>query len=91
VPSSDRSRRQAIGDLAAAMGQAVPRVSGIPWPVLSTLGVAVPFLREVVEARHQFDQDFLSDARATTETFGLSATPWREVVTATAGESVAAR
>ena len=91
VPSSDRSQRQAIGDLAAAMGQAQPRVSGSPWPVLSALGVAVPFLREVVGVRHQFDQDFVSDARATTETFGLSATPWREVVATTAGEQTVGR
>jgi nucleoside-diphosphate-sugar epimerase len=83
VPSTDRSQRAAIGDLAAAMGRPQPRASTIPWPVLSTLGVAVPFLREVVGVRHQFDQEFVSDASATTETFGLRATPWPEVMTAT--------
>lgn len=83
VPSTDRSQRAAIGDLAAAMGRPQPRVSTLPWPVLSTLGVAVPFLREVVGVRHQFDQEFVSDASATTEIFGLRATPWSEVMTAT--------
>ena len=26
--------------------------------------------------RHQFDQDFVVDASATTATFGIAATPW---------------
>jgi hypothetical protein len=44
-----------------------------------------PFLREVVDVKHQFDQPFVIDAAATTATFGLTATPWAEVVTASAG------
>jgi nucleoside-diphosphate-sugar epimerase len=83
VPSTDRSQRQAIADLAAAMGRPEPRVSALPWPVLSALGVAVPFMREVVDVRHQFDQEFVSDATATTELLGVAATPWAEVMTAT--------
>lgn len=73
------------------MGCPEPRVSALPWPVLSVLGVGIPFLREVVDVRHQFDQEFVSDAGATTETFGVAATPWGEVMTATAGVSVAPR
>jgi hypothetical protein len=60
-------------------------VSGVPWPVLRASGVFVPFLREVAAMRHQFDQDFVIDASETTATFGLTATPWDEVVAATAG------
>jgi len=86
VPSDEpRSQRQALTDLAAAMSAPPARVSGIPWWVLRAAGVAVPFLREVVAMRHQFDQDFVIDASATTRAFGLTATPWREVVVATAG------
>ena len=55
-------------------------MSGIPWPVLRAVGVVVPMMREVVAIRHQFDQDFVIDATATTRTFGLTATPWDEVV-----------
>ena len=58
-------------------------VSGIPWPVLRAVGLAVPMMREVVGVRHQFDQEFVIDATATTATFGLAATPWDEVVRAT--------
>jgi hypothetical protein len=39
-------------------------------------------MREVVAVRHQFDQEFVIDATATTATFGLTATPWDDVVRA---------
>jgi nucleoside-diphosphate-sugar epimerase len=84
VPSPPpRSQRQALGDLAAAMSVPPVPVSGIPWPVLRGLGLVWPTMREVVDVRHQFDQEFVVDARATTATFGLTATPWPEVVAAT--------
>ena len=86
VPSAaPRSQRQALGDLAAALGAPAARVSSLPWPVLRALGVAWPMMREVVAVRHQFDQEFIVDATATTETFGLRATPWDDVVAATVG------
>jgi nucleoside-diphosphate-sugar epimerase len=84
VPSTPpRSQRQAITDLADAMGMAPVPVSGIPWPVLRAVGLAVPVMREVVDVRHQFDQEFVVDATATAQAFGLVATPWDEVVRAT--------
>ena len=91
VPSTIRSQRQAITDLAAALGAPTPKVSGMPWPLLRAIGVAVPFMREVVDVRHQFDQPYVIDASATTATFGLSPTPWDEVVRATAGAATAPR
>lgn len=84
VPSGPpRSQRQALTDLAAAMGLPPVPVSGIPWPVLRAVGLVVPLMREVLDVRHQFDQEFVTDATATTETFGQTATPWDEVVRAT--------
>jgi nucleoside-diphosphate-sugar epimerase len=80
-----RSQREAIGDLSAAMHVPAVPVSGIPWPVLRAVGLAVPMMREVVAVRHQFAQEFVTDASATTATFGLTATPWDDVVRATAG------
>jgi nucleoside-diphosphate-sugar epimerase len=85
VPSNPpRSQRQALGDLAAAMNVPAVPVSGVPWPVLRAVGLAVPMMREVAAMRHQFDQEFVIDATATTATFGLTATPWDEVVRAVA-------
>jgi hypothetical protein len=63
----------------------------MPWPLLRAAGVAVPFLREVVDVRHQFDQPYVIDASATTAAFGLRPTPWEDVVRATAGVAAAAR
>ena len=84
VPSAPpRSQRQAITDLAEALGVPPVPVTGIAWPVLRAVGLAVPMMREVVAVRHQFDQEFVTDATATTATFGLAATPWHEVVRAT--------
>ena len=83
VPSSSHSQRQAITDLAVAMGIETVAVTGIPWPVLRAVGLVVPMMREVLDVRHQFDQEFVLDATATTDTFGLAATPWDEVVRAT--------
>jgi nucleoside-diphosphate-sugar epimerase len=85
VPSAIRSQRQALTDLAAALGEDEPRVSGIPWPVLRAVGSVVPMVGEVVDVRHQFDQDFVIDATSTTAALGLTATPWAEVVAASAG------
>jgi nucleoside-diphosphate-sugar epimerase len=86
VPSNaPRSQRQAIGDLAAALDLPPVPVTSIPWPVLRAAGIVVPFMREVVAIRHQFDQAFVIDSTATTATFGLTATPWAEVMTATVG------
>ena len=89
VPSNVRSQRQALTDLARALGAPAARVGAMPWPVLRAAGVAMPSLREVVDVRHQFDQDFVIDATATTETFGLTATPWDEVVAASVAASPA--
>ncbi|MGY1732221.1 NAD-dependent epimerase/dehydratase family protein [Geodermatophilus sp. SYSU D01045] len=92
VPSNPpRAQRQALGDLARAMGREPVPVSGIPWPVLRAAGVFSPVMREVVDVRHQFDQEYVLDATATTEAFGLTATPWDEVVAATAGAPEPAR
>jgi nucleoside-diphosphate-sugar epimerase len=86
VPSAPaRSQRQALADLAAAVGGPPPRVRAVPWPVLRAVGLVSPVMREVVDVRHQFDRPYVTDASATTATFGLIPTPWDEVVAATAG------
>jgi hypothetical protein len=67
------------------MGRPAVPVSGVPWWAMRTLGVVQPLMGEIVGVRHQFDQDFVTDSSATTDAFGLTATPWDEVVAATAG------
>ncbi|WP_246626401.1 NAD-dependent epimerase/dehydratase family protein [Modestobacter italicus] len=89
VPSpAPRTQRQALTDLARAMGAPPAKVSGTPWPVLRAAGLAVPLMREIVAIRHQWDQEYVLDAAETTAVFGLSATPWDDVVRATVGAGV---
>jgi nucleoside-diphosphate-sugar epimerase len=86
VPSAPpRSQRQALADLAVALDAPPARVSRIPWAVLRGIALGSPVMREVVDVRHQFDREYVIDASATTATFGLTPTPWDEVVAATAG------
>jgi nucleoside-diphosphate-sugar epimerase len=86
VPTTPpRSQRQALTDLAAALGAPPARVSGLPWPVLRAIGTVQPQMREVVAIRHQWDQPFVLDASETTDVFGLAPTPWDDVVRASAG------
>jgi len=86
VPTTPaRSQRQALADLAHAMGVEPGGVSGVPWPLLRAVGVAVPVVRELVDIRHQWDAPFVLDSAETTEVFGLAPTPWDDVVRATAG------
>jgi nucleoside-diphosphate-sugar epimerase len=89
VPTTPaRSQRQALTDLAAALGAPPARVSGVPWPVLRGIGVVQPQMRELVAIRHQWDQPFVIDATETTDVLGVEPTPWAEVVQVTAGDGV---
>ncbi|PZA22125.1 epimerase [Modestobacter versicolor] len=85
VPTAPpRTQRQALTDLAAAMGAPRARVAGIPWSVLRAIGTLQPQMREIVAIRHQWDQPFVLDSAETTEVLGLAPTPWDDVVRATA-------
>ncbi|SDP63758.1 Nucleoside-diphosphate-sugar epimerase [Klenkia soli] len=84
VPSTPpRSQRQALTDLAAAMGARPARVAGMPWPVLSALGLVVPQMREIAAIRHQWDADFVVDGGETTAVLGIEPTRWDDVCRAT--------
>lgn len=85
VPSSPaasiRDVLRAFGRLA---GTGEPRLTVVPRGLLRAGGVVIPILREVAGVLYQFDRPFLVDAAATTATFGVTATPWDEVLEATA-------
>jgi nucleoside-diphosphate-sugar epimerase len=49
-----------------------------PRPVVRALGLAVPFVRELAEVRHQFTRPFVLDSTETEKTFGLAPTPLDE-------------
>ncbi|MFJ5923287.1 NAD-dependent epimerase/dehydratase family protein [Kitasatospora sp. NPDC092948] len=81
VPSNPpRSQRQVIAELCEAAGRPAPRVTGIPRPVLALLGLADPAIRAARETAYQFERPFVLDDTATRETFGLTPTPWAEML-----------
>lgn len=85
VPSSAPvSTREVLSRLAQIAGAGEPRLRRIPRGLLRAAGLVVPTLRELVGVLYQFDAPFVVDASATTETFGLTATPWRKVLARTA-------
>lgn len=83
VPTNDPcSARQVATEVAELMGMPVPKVVGTPRIVVRAGGLAVPFLRELRETRHQFDHPFVLDSHRTQQTFGLFPTPWTTILAA---------
>ncbi|MFI5085100.1 MAG: NAD-dependent epimerase, partial [Actinomycetales bacterium] len=74
VPSaSDESRNQLAARVNAAAGSN-GTVAGIPSPVLRTLGLFSPQLREVGRSSYQFRHPFVTDSTETEDRFGIRAT-----------------
>lgn len=84
VPSAPaKSMKEVAADTARIAGKPAKRVWALPRPLGTALGTVVPIVRELRETRHQFERPFVLDASLTEETFGLTATPWEEALTAT--------
>ena len=79
VPSAaPRTMAEVVADVVDHAGLTPRRVRGIPRSLVTTLGVAVPLLRELRETRHQFERPFVLESSQTSQTFGLEATPWAQ-------------
>ncbi|MFV2195029.1 NAD-dependent epimerase/dehydratase family protein [Nocardiopsis sp. LOL_012] len=76
--------RAMVADLVREGGARGPRVRRFPRPLLRAALPFSPFLREMGELLYQWDRPYLLDAGVTTETFGIEATPWEEIVRETA-------
>ena len=84
VPSAPAvSMRSVAADVARISGKPVKRVWALPRPLGTALGTVVPIMRELRETRHEFERPFVLDSSLTEQTFGLTATPWDEALTAT--------
>jgi nucleoside-diphosphate-sugar epimerase len=81
VPSGEpRTQREAIDDLARAAGVRPVPVRPVPRAVLRAAGLVSPLMRELTETGYQFSQDFVLDSSAARQAFGLSPTPWEQVL-----------
>lgn len=60
----------------AEVNEAPPaKVSAIPYPILWTVGLFSPLVRELRTTRYQFDRPFILDSSAIGRTLGLTPTP----------------
>jgi nucleoside-diphosphate-sugar epimerase len=63
--------REACTRLTTAAGAPAPKLTRIPYPMLWTLGLFSPLLRELRATSYQFTRPFVLDSSVTEETFGL--------------------
>lgn len=85
VPSNPpASVREVLSEMGRIAGTGTPRLRLVPRGLLRAGGIAVPLLREVTGVLYQFDRPFLVDADETTDLFGVTPTPWAELVEQTA-------
>ena len=82
VPSHrPRTIREVMRDLAGQAGVAEVPVKQIPVWAQRAMSPFVPFLREMPEVLHQHTRPWVMDSSAAQATFGLTPTPWPDILT----------
>lgn len=85
VPSNAPATvREVLRDLNRSAGRGEPRLRQLPRWMLLAGGLGLPLLREVQGVLYQFDAPFIVDATETTETFGITPSPWEPLIQTTA-------
>ncbi|MGO8961899.1 MAG: NAD-dependent epimerase/dehydratase family protein [Streptosporangiaceae bacterium] len=72
--------RQLASRFAEVNGAPKAKVTAIPYPVLWTVGLFSPLVKELRTTHYQFSKPFIIDASATTETFGFEPQPMEEAL-----------
>jgi nucleoside-diphosphate-sugar epimerase len=70
--------RQLAAKFTEVAGAPAPKLSVLPYPVLWTVGLFSPMVRELRTTRYQFVEPFVLDSDETTSTFGLKPRPVEE-------------
>jgi nucleoside-diphosphate-sugar epimerase len=92
TPSHDPvAARQVVADLARVAGVPPVAVSALPGWIVRVGGVFSPLLRELPDVAYQHDRPFVMDSSAARETFGLTPTPWDEILRDALAPALAAR
>jgi nucleoside-diphosphate-sugar epimerase len=76
--------RQLATRFAEVNGAAAPKLTSLPYPVIWTVGLFSPMMRELRTTRYQFTRPFVIDSSATTNEFGLQPIPLEEALRDTA-------
>jgi len=72
-----------VAALASHAGVEPVKVKALPKIVLRFAGIFSPVIRELAEVGYQFERTFVIDSDATTDTFGLKATPFDDTLRST--------
>jgi nucleoside-diphosphate-sugar epimerase len=72
--------RQVVADMCRLAGVPEVPVKPIPHWLIKVGGLFSPLLRELPEVQYQHDRPFVMDSSAAQRTFGLSPTPWDEIL-----------
>lgn len=81
VPSNaPRTQREVVADLCATAGVEPVAVHEHAPVLMRALGLVNPVIREFREVSYQFEQPFVMDSSAAQRTFGLTPTPWSDVL-----------
>jgi nucleoside-diphosphate-sugar epimerase len=78
-----RSVRQAIDDIARIVGAQSVKITKVPTLALRAYGLFNTDVRELPKTLYQFAAPFVIDDSETRATFGLTPTPWDDVLKAT--------
>jgi len=84
VPTNPaRTQAEVIEDLTRAMGVPAPRIRTAGAGMLRLVGLFNRPAGELVEMLYEFDRPFVLDSSLAEQTFGLTPTPWSEIITET--------
>jgi nucleoside-diphosphate-sugar epimerase len=76
--------RQLATRFTEVVGLPAPKLTKIPYPVMWTVGLFSPMVRELRATHYQFDRPFILDSSETAKTFGLQPEPMDEALRETA-------
>lgn len=65
--------------MLASVGKPAVAVTAVPAPVLASLSLVVPLVRELRQLSYQWMRPYLLDDSAAREHFGMEPTPWDQV------------
>jgi nucleoside-diphosphate-sugar epimerase len=81
VPNNPpRTQRETIADLSGVAGLEPVKVKEYPGMLIRAMGLFNPMMRQLPEVAYQFEGPFVLDSSAAQRTFGLTPTPWDDVL-----------
>ncbi len=83
APSTPRTQREAVTDLARLAGVSVPKIGSVPGVMLSAIGLVNADMRELKNILYQVENPFVVDDSEIAQVLGVQRTPWDEVLLAT--------